>query len=81
MPKLASRAAPGGRGGGGVSGVTQRRHASRKAPPTSLSFISNYVCQICTSCVFPFEISGLARPATGSPAGRAPRMGPARRPT
>ena len=37
MPKLASRAAPGSRGGGGVSGVTQRRHASRKAPPTSLT--------------------------------------------
>ena len=35
-PKLAARAAPGGRGGGGVSGVTQRRHASRKAAPTTL---------------------------------------------
>ena len=36
LPKLAARAAPGGRGGGGVSGVTQRRHASRKAAPTTL---------------------------------------------
>ena len=39
----------------------------------SLSFILKYVCQICTSCVFPFEISGLAQP----PGTQRPREPPA----
>ena len=36
MPKLAARAAPGGRGGGGGGGRTAPRHDPRKVAPTTL---------------------------------------------